>query len=74
VSSKRNLRVEIDSQCIVKFSFLDKKYLYLIMVYLPGDDKMTILMREDVACFYILESILAIHSIYDRVATSNYHC
>lgn len=39
------------------------------MEYLPGGDIMTLLMRrevlsEDVARFYIAESILAIHSIH----------
>lgn len=41
------------------------------MEYLPGGDIMTLLMREDVlsedvACFYIAESILAIHSIHQH--------
>lgn len=41
------------------------------MEYLPGGDIMTLLMREDilsedVARFYIAESILAIHSIHQH--------
>lgn len=41
------------------------------MEYLPGGDIMTLLMREDVlsedvACFYIAESILAIQSIHQH--------
>ncbi|KAK4383436.1 Serine/threonine-protein kinase tricorner [Sesamum angolense] len=70
VRSERNLLVEVDSRCIVKlfYSFQDSDYLYLIMEYLPGGDIMTLLMREDilsedVARFYIAESILAINSI-----------
>ncbi|XP_068641054.1 uncharacterized protein [Aristolochia californica] len=73
VRSERNLLVEVDSRCIVKlfYSFQDSEYLYLIMEYLPGGDFMTLLMREDilsedVARFYIAESILAIHSIHQH--------
>lgn len=71
VRSERNLLAEVDSRCIVKlfYSFQDSEFLYLIMEYLPGGDIMTLLMREDtlsedVARFYIAESILAIHSIH----------
>ncbi|XP_059453304.1 uncharacterized protein LOC132183863 isoform X1 [Corylus avellana] len=47
----------------------DAEYLYLIMEYLPGGDIMTLLMREDtltenVARFYIAQSVLAIESIH----------
>ncbi|KAB2027570.1 hypothetical protein ERO13_D05G041900v2 [Gossypium hirsutum] len=47
----------------------DAEYLYLIMEYLPGGDMMTLLMREDtltenVAKFYIAQSVLAIESIH----------
>ncbi|XP_030537869.1 serine/threonine-protein kinase tricornered isoform X2 [Rhodamnia argentea] len=73
VRSERNLLVEVDSQCIVQlyYSFQDSEFLYLIMEYLPGGDIMTLLMREDilsedVARFYIAESILAIHSIHQH--------
>ncbi|PIN25267.1 NDR serine/threonine kinase [Handroanthus impetiginosus] len=73
VRSERNLLVEVDSRCIVKlfYSFQDSEFLYLIMEYLPGGDIMTLLMRadvlsEDVARFYIAESILAIHSIHQH--------
>ncbi|CAK9135313.1 unnamed protein product [Ilex paraguariensis] len=73
VRSERNLLVEVDSRCIVKlfYSFQDSDCLYLIMEYLPGGDIMTLLMREDVlsediARFYIAESILAIHSIHQH--------
>ncbi|KAL8513899.1 hypothetical protein ACS0TY_013136 [Phlomoides rotata] len=73
VRSERNLLVEVDSRCIVKlfYSFQDSDSLYLIMEYLPGGDIMTLLMREDVlsedvARFYIAESILAIHSIHQH--------
>ncbi|XAR64039.1 Non-specific serine/threonine protein kinase [Bertholletia excelsa] len=71
VRSERNLLVEVDSRCIVKlfYSFQDSDFLYLIMEYLPGGDIMTLLMREDVlsedvARFYVAESVLAIHSIH----------
>ncbi|XP_057490120.1 uncharacterized protein LOC130776089 [Actinidia eriantha] len=73
VRSERNLLVEVDSRCIVKlfYSFQDSEFLYLIMEYLPGGDIMTLLMREDVlsedvARFYIAESVLAIHSIHQH--------
>ncbi|KAL5982472.1 hypothetical protein ACLOJK_016544 [Asimina triloba] len=71
VRSERNLLAEVDSRYIVKlfYSFQDSDFLYLIMEYLPGGDFMTLLMREnvlseDVARFYIAESVLAIHSIH----------
>ena len=63
----------VDRRCIVKlfYSFQESDYLYLIMEYLPGGDIMTLLMREDilsedVARFYIAESIMAIHSIHQH--------
>ena len=59
------------SPTIVKlyYSFEDAEYLYLIMEYLPGGDMMTLLMRadtltENVARFYIAQSVLAIESIH----------
>ncbi|OVA15819.1 Protein kinase domain [Macleaya cordata] len=73
VRSERNLLAEVDSRCIVKlfYSFQDSEFLYLIMEYLPGGDFMTLLMREDilsedVARFYMAESILAISSIHQH--------
>ncbi|KAL3586788.1 hypothetical protein D5086_013655 [Populus alba] len=71
VRAERNLLAEVASHCIVKlyYSFQDAEYLYLIMEYLPGGDMMTLLIREDtltenVAKFYIAQSILAIESIH----------
>ncbi|CAJ1973555.1 unnamed protein product [Sphenostylis stenocarpa] len=71
VRAERNLLAEVASHCIVKlyYSFQDAEYLYLIMEYLPGGDVMTLLMREDtlsenVARFYIAQSVLAIESIH----------
>ncbi|XP_038986362.1 serine/threonine-protein kinase 38-like isoform X2 [Phoenix dactylifera] len=71
VRAERNLLAEVASHCIVKlyYSFQDAEYLYLIMEYLPGGDMMTLLIREDtltenVARFYIAESVLAIESIH----------
>ncbi|KAG9157039.1 hypothetical protein Leryth_009084 [Lithospermum erythrorhizon] len=71
VKAERNLLAEVASHCIVKlyYSFQDDEYLYLIMEYLPGGDMMTLLMREDilsedVAKFYIAQSVLAIESIH----------
>ncbi|KAF4367049.1 hypothetical protein G4B88_016761 [Cannabis sativa] len=71
VKAERNLLAEVGSHCIVKlyYSFQDAEYLYLIMEYLPGGDMMTLLMREDtlpedVARFYIAQSVLAIESIH----------
>ncbi|CAH9126602.1 unnamed protein product [Cuscuta epithymum] len=71
VRAERNLLAEVASHCIVKlyYSFQDAEYLYLVMEYLPGGDMMTLLMREDtlsedVAKFYIAQSVLAIESIH----------
>ncbi|XP_062160187.1 uncharacterized protein LOC133867439 isoform X1 [Alnus glutinosa] len=71
VRAERNLLAEVASHCIVKlyYSFQDAEYLYLIMEYLPGGDIMTLLMREEtltenVARFYIAQSVLAIESIH----------
>ncbi|KAL6008089.1 hypothetical protein ACLOJK_033595 [Asimina triloba] len=71
VRAERNLLAEVASHCIVKlfYSFQDTDYLYLIMEYLPGGDMMTLLMREDtltenVARFYVAQSVLAIESIH----------
>ncbi|XVF48958.1 hypothetical protein PTKIN_Ptkin03bG0229800 [Pterospermum kingtungense] len=71
VRAERNLLAEVASHFIVKlyYSFQDAEYLYLIMEYLPGGDMMTLLMREDtltenVARFYIAQSVLAIESIH----------
>ncbi|KAG9154076.1 hypothetical protein Leryth_000563 [Lithospermum erythrorhizon] len=71
VKAERNLLAEVASHCIVKlyYSFQDVEFLYLIMEYLPGGDMMTLLMREDilsedVARFYIAQSVLAIESIH----------
>ncbi|KAG9451801.1 hypothetical protein H6P81_004705 [Aristolochia fimbriata] len=71
VKAERNLLAEVASHCIVKlyYSFQDADYLYLIMEYLPGGDMMTLLIREDtltenVARFYIAQSVLAIESIH----------
>ncbi|KAF2304323.1 hypothetical protein GH714_029914 [Hevea brasiliensis] len=71
VRAERNLLAEVASHCIVKlyYSFQDAEDLYLIMEYLPGGDMMTLLMREDtltenVARFYIAQSVLAIESIH----------
>jgi len=71
VRAERNLLAEVGSHCIVKlyYSFQDAEYLYLIMEYLPGGDMMNFLIRkdtlnEDVARFYIAETVLAIESIH----------
>ncbi|KAH0448412.1 hypothetical protein IEQ34_022212 [Dendrobium chrysotoxum] len=71
VRAERNLLAEVASHCIVKlyYSFQDADYLYLIMEYLPGGDMMTLLTREEiltenVARFYIAQSVLAIESIH----------
>ncbi|KAL4307742.1 hypothetical protein HN51_042140 [Arachis hypogaea] len=71
VRAERNLLAEVASHCIVKlyYSFQDAEYLYLIMEYLPGGDMMTLLIREetlseDIAKFYIAQSVLAIESIH----------
>ncbi|PKA63648.1 Serine/threonine-protein kinase [Apostasia shenzhenica] len=71
VRAERDLLAEVASHCIVKlyYSFQDADFLYLIMEYLPGGDMMTLLIKEEtltenVARFYIGQSVLAIESIH----------
>jgi len=51
------------------FCFQDKKFLYLIMEYVPGGDMLTMLTREerlgeDFARFYIAELIVAVDALH----------
>lgn len=51
------------------YSFQDVQYLYLIMEFLPGGDMMGLLMQydtfsEEIARFYIAETLLAIESVH----------
>jgi len=71
VRAERDILVEADHQWVVKmfFSFQDPVNLYLVMEFLPGGDLMTLLMKEDtlseeVAQFYIAETVLAIDYIH----------
>ena len=54
----------------LKCSFQDENFLYLVMEYLQGGDLMTLLMEKDIlseemSCFYIAETILAIESVHN---------
>jgi len=71
VRAERDILVEADHQWVVKmfFSFQDPVNLYLVMEFLPGGDLMTLLMKEDtlseeVAQFYIAETVLAVDYIH----------
>ncbi|KAK8644103.1 hypothetical protein V6N13_123419 [Hibiscus sabdariffa] len=72
VKAERNLLAEVDSNCSVKlyFSFQDDECLYLIMEYLPGEDVMTLLMRNYIltveARFYVAETVLAINILQEQ--------
>ncbi|KAL4499268.1 hypothetical protein ABPG72_006854 [Tetrahymena utriculariae] len=53
----------------LKYSFQDKKYLYLVMEFIEGGDLMTLLMEKDIlseteAKFYIAETILAVEAVH----------
>jgi serine/threonine protein kinase len=53
----------------LRYSFIENKYLYLIMDYCPGGDFMNYLiqkeyLQEDEARFYIAEIILCVHSLH----------
>ena len=66
-----NILYKLDHPNIVNYfeTYDDKKYLYLVMDFLPGGDLMTLLMRKDVLSeeesrFYIAETILAIETVH----------
>uniref|UniRef100_A0A674I514 non-specific serine/threonine protein kinase n=1 Tax=Terrapene triunguis TaxID=2587831 RepID=A0A674I514_9SAUR len=69
---ERDVLVKGDSQWItaLHYAFQDEKYLYLVMDYYVGGDLLTLLSKfedrlpEDMACFYLAEMVLAIHSIH----------
>ena len=53
----------------LRYSFIDRKYLYLIMDFCPGGDLMNYLIKRDLleefeAKFYIAEIILCVHSLH----------
>ena len=53
----------------LRYSFIDTKYLYLIMDFCPGGDLMNYLIKRDLlkeyeAKFYIAEIILCVHSLH----------
>ena len=53
----------------LRYSFIDSKYLYLIMDFCPGGDLMNYLIKRDLleefeAKFYIAEIILCVHSLH----------
>lgn len=74
VKAERNLLASTcHSRHVVQLvcSFQDAECLYLVMEYLPGGDLMTLLMRKDtleeqVAKFYIAETVLAIEYVHQN--------
>ncbi|KAA6362947.1 MAG: putative AGC/NDR protein kinase, partial [Streblomastix strix] len=51
------------------FSFQDKKYLYLVMEYVPGGDMMSLLIKKEMLSendtrFYIAECVLAVDAVH----------
>ncbi|XP_054846655.1 serine/threonine-protein kinase MRCK gamma isoform X2 [Eublepharis macularius] len=69
---ERDVLVHGDKQWIttLHYAFQDDHYLYLVMDYYAGGDLLTLLSKfedrlpEDMACFYLAEMVLAIHSIH----------
>uniref|UniRef100_A0A8C4VYC6 non-specific serine/threonine protein kinase n=1 Tax=Gopherus evgoodei TaxID=1825980 RepID=A0A8C4VYC6_9SAUR len=69
---EKDVLVKGDSQWItaLHYAFQDEQYLYLVMDYYVGGDLLTLLSKfedrlpEDMACFYLAEMVLAIHSIH----------
>uniref|UniRef100_A0A670JVS9 non-specific serine/threonine protein kinase n=1 Tax=Podarcis muralis TaxID=64176 RepID=A0A670JVS9_PODMU len=69
---ERDVLVRGDRQWIttLHFAFQDDHYLYLVMDYYAGGDLLTLLSKfedrlpEDMACFYLAEMVLAIHSLH----------
>ncbi|XP_039215828.1 serine/threonine-protein kinase MRCK gamma isoform X1 [Crotalus tigris] len=69
---ERDVLVHGDRQWIttLHYAFQDEHYLYLVMDYYAGGDLLTLLSKfedrlpEDMACFYLAEMVLAIHSLH----------
>ncbi|XP_061462405.1 serine/threonine-protein kinase MRCK gamma isoform X2 [Rhineura floridana] len=69
---ERDVLVHGDRQWIttLHYAFQDNHYLYLVMDYYAGGDLLTLLSKfedrlpEDMACFYLAEMVLAIHSLH----------
>ncbi|XP_042296815.1 serine/threonine-protein kinase MRCK gamma isoform X2 [Sceloporus undulatus] len=69
---ERDVLVHGDRQWIttLHYAFQDDHYLYLVMDYYAGGDLLTLLSKfedrlpEDMACFYLAEMVLAIHSLH----------
>ncbi|XP_060106222.1 serine/threonine-protein kinase MRCK gamma [Heteronotia binoei] len=69
---ERDVLVHGDKQWIttLHYAFQDDHYLYLVMDYYAGGDLLTLLSKfedrlpEDMACFYLAEMVLAIHSVH----------
>ncbi|KAL8183909.1 UNVERIFIED_CONTAM: hypothetical protein K2H54_001008 [Gekko kuhli] len=69
---ERDVLVHGDRQWIttLHYAFQDDHYLYLVMDYYAGGDLLTLLSKfedrlpEDMACFYLAEMVLAIHSVH----------
>lgn len=71
VRTEKEILKVLDCEYIVKLraSFQDKKYLYLVMDFLPGGDFMSLLMKKDIlneedSRFYVAEMILCIEAVH----------
>ncbi|KAA6376726.1 MAG: putative Serine/threonine-protein kinase CBK1, partial [Streblomastix strix] len=71
VRAERNILVEAKCPWVVQldFSFQDKKYLYLVMEYVPGGDMMSLLIKKEMLSendtrFYIAECVLAVDAVH----------
>lgn len=71
ILAERNILATVYSEHVVKmyFAMASKRYLFLVMEYMPGGDCFTLLRKfgrfdENVAKFYIAEVVLALEDIH----------
>ena len=71
LNAEKTVLLEAGEEWVPKMykSFKDKKYLYLVMEYMPGGDLMNLFIKKDVLSeeeskFYIAEILLAIESLH----------
>ena len=71
LNAEKNVLLQASEEWVPKMykTFKDKKYLYLVMEYMPGGDLMNLFIKKDVldeeeSKFYIAEILLAIESLH----------